>query len=98
MDIQQIGLQLGIAGLLVLVGYRIAVLLIGNWRETEKERTAALAVGFMALVSKVDAHHTADLGSHQDIAEGIARVDGKLDQALGWATPAGGTRRPPTLP
>lgn len=82
MNLEQLGIQLGIAGFVLLIGYRIALVLIKNWRETEAERTQAIAAGFSTLTGKVDAHHTQDLQSHQQLATGIARFDAKLDAVL----------------
>lgn len=95
MNVEQLALQLGLAGLLLLIGYRIAMLLISNWREAERERTAALAIGFAALVNKVDVHHTSDLESHRDMADGIAGLNGKLDAAMGWTPVRGVPHNPP---
>lgn len=84
MDLEQVGLQLGISGLLIYAGVKIALILIANWREAEKERTAALAAGFTALVNKVDTHHTSDIESHRDMSNGIAELKGKLETIEGW--------------
>lgn len=80
MNIEQVGLQLGIAGFVLAIGYKLAVLLIKNWRETESERTAIMADQFSNITSSV-----------QRLAEGQAHMHGKLDQALGQ-TPAHGVR------
>jgi hypothetical protein len=82
----QIALQLGIAGLLVVVGYRIALVLIKNWRETESERTTALANGLSAITTSVNNHSSADIASHErlvaahnELAKSVVRVEAKLD-------------------
>lgn len=88
MNSEQLLLQLGISGAVLFVGYRIALVLLRNWRESEKERTQTLAEGFTGLVNsfadlvrKVDAHHTADLESHRELGEELRAVNTKLDEA-----------------
>lgn len=82
MNIEQIGLQLGIAGLLVVVGYKIAILLISRWSATEKERTSALTTGLQQIAASINQHSVADLQSHATLGEAVARIDGKLDALL----------------
>lgn len=94
MNVEQVGLQLGVAGLLIYSGVKVALLLIANWREAEKERTKALADGFTGLIGKLDAHHTSDLQSHQAMATGIAEIKTTLSE---WGnTPARGIPRVPS--
>lgn len=102
---EQLLLQLGISGAVLFVGYRIALVLLRNWREAEKERTKALADGFKglidsftAIVAKVDAHHTLDIESHRELGEGLAEIRGKLDEARWYRdefTPVGPPPAPP---
>ena len=89
MNLYQVALQLGIAGLVVAVGYKIALVLIRSWREAEKERTKAIGDGLTAIAGAVQAqagilqtHATADIKSHGEITDRVSRLEGKLDQAL----------------
>jgi hypothetical protein len=85
---EQLLLQLGISGAVLFVGYQIALVLLRNWREAEKERTQALSHGLKALVdshatigAKVDGHHTMDIESHRELGEGLVAIQTKLDEA-----------------
>lgn len=82
MNLEQVGLQLGIAGLMLVAGYRIALVLINNWRATEKERTEALTVGLSSIGDKVERHAQADLKSHSELTDRVSRFEGKLDALL----------------
>lgn len=82
MTLEQVGLQLGIAGLLAVIGYRIALVLIRTLRESDKERTSVLKEQLASIVSSVNAHSVADLQSHAMQTEQIARFDAKLDAVL----------------
>lgn len=100
LDPKQILVQLGIAGLLVVVFYRVAVLLIANWREAEKERTAAIAAGFSSVTASISVHHHADVAGHERMADGlgevqqaVVRVEAKLD-TLADLTPVRGITAP----
>lgn len=100
LDVKQLALQLGIAGLLIAVGYRIALVLIKNWRETEKERTAALERGFGTITTSMNNHSAADIASHErlaeshaDVREAVVRVEAKLD-TIAELTPVKGIPRP----
>jgi hypothetical protein len=93
--LEQVGLQLGIAGLLVVVGYRLAVLLIDRWQttqatqtaafaEAERDRTRALTIGLTSISDRVQTHAIADIQSHAEIVDRISRFEGKLDATLDW--------------
>lgn len=117
MDPKQLLLQLGLAGALIYFGHQIAKLLIASWRaseserlkaqrESESERTTAIAVGFQgmasavgALVAKVDSHSTIDLQSHVAMATQISEIRGQITEALAWQerTPIGGVPAPPQI-
>lgn len=99
MDIKQLALQLGIAGLLVLVGYRVALVFIERWGKSEDKRTDAMAAGFASLVVEirdtreaVTAHAIADTADHGKFADRIGRFEGLLEAAVDWneRTPVGG--------
>ena len=100
MNSEQLLLQLGISGAVLFVGYRIALVLLRNWQEAEKERTKALADGFTGLVTsladivrKVDDHHTVDLESHRELGEQLVEINTKLNVAYGL-TPVRGVKAP----
>lgn len=44
----------------------------------EEKKAEALASALTSLSGKVDSHHTLDLQSHQDLGEGIARIETEL--------------------
>lgn len=105
MDGYQIGLQLGIAGLIVWVVYKVAMKLggklIDHWAESEKERNAALSDGFKAIVASVNNHSVADIASHEKVAESharlaaaVVRVEAKVDTIADY-TPVRGVERLP---
>lgn len=98
---QQIVFQLGIAGLIVWVGYRLAMRAIDRWSEIEKEKTAAVREGFTNITTSVNAHSSVDIASHVALAEShgevreaVVRLEGKVDATLDWQdrTPVEGTR------
>ena len=86
LDFNTLAVNLGIAGtviaLVLVVVYRIAILLIRNWRETEKERTAELGVGLTSIADRVQSHSVADLESHAELSDRVSRFEGKLDQVI----------------
>jgi len=61
MDVYQVGLQLESAGLVVSVGYKLALVRIRSWREAEKERTKAIGDQLAAIVASVNTHAQADM-------------------------------------
>jgi hypothetical protein len=77
-SLEQLFLQLGIAGALVFVGWKVSTLLIEKWSVGEAARTKAIAEGFAAITGKVDAHHTADLQAHAELGESVANIRGLL--------------------
>lgn len=79
------------AGLLGVV-YLLGVQLIKGWRETERERTAAMAKSLEAITGalaslggKVDAHHTIDIESHAEMATALGRIEKAQDVAQAQA-------------
>lgn len=98
MNWQNLIIQLGVSGLIVYGGIRIALLLIDRWSVAEAARTKAITEGFTGLGGKVDLHHTADIESHRELGEGIAEIRGKLDEARWYRdefTPVGPPPAPP---
>lgn len=91
MNIEQVALQLGIAGLIIFVGYKIVQEFLERWSKVEEgrqkeegRRTDVLEKGFGSIVEKVERHATTDLQSHTDLSTRIARFEGKLDEVLNW--------------
>lgn len=91
MDIEQVALQLGIAGLIIFVGYKIVQDFLVRWSEVERgrqaedvRRTDVLEKSLTSIRDKVDSHATSDLQSHTDLSTRIGRFEGKLDEVLNW--------------
>lgn len=102
MSPEQIVLQLGIAGLIVWVGYKIAMKWLDRWSESEREKNASIAEGFKSITTSVGNHSIADIASHDRLAEShaemreaVVRVEAKLD-TLADLTPVRGIKRPTT--
>lgn len=90
MSPEQIALQLGIAGLLVIVGYRVALVFIARWGTVEDARTKTLDANLSTITSSMNRVH-----------EGQARLEGKLDAVLGFPEPEARSRvttRPKGIP
>lgn len=79
---EQVALQLGLAGLIVLVWYRLERARITATSLTDQQRTEALTIGFQSIGGKIDTHTAADLESHAQLKEQISRVEGKFDGIL----------------
>lgn len=73
-DPLQLVLQLGIAGLIVWVGFKIAMRALDRWSEAEKARTEATAEGFRSITNSVNTHHAADVASHERLTESFGAV------------------------
>jgi hypothetical protein len=96
MNLAQLFLQLGICGAMLFVFWQIASKWIDRNAEAEKQKNEAIAEGFRTLTSsvlvvaeRVADHHTADLESHTEQTERIARIEGQLQ--ITRRTPATGT-------
>lgn len=83
MTTEQLFLQLGICGAMLLVFWRVAIKWIDRNAEVENQKTAAMAEGFKSLSGKVDTHHMADIQSHSEMAFGIAKIEGMLTERSG---------------
>jgi hypothetical protein len=59
----------------------------------EREKANAMTVGFQSLSGQISTHQSADLASHREMAEGLAELHGKIDQALIDRTPVESVRR-----
>lgn len=102
-DPAQLLLQLGAIGAVLFVVWKIGSKWLDRQRETEKERTEAIAEGFKQITTSVNTHSFADIASHDrlaaahnDLRAAVVRVEGKIDAALDWQerTPVEGTRIP----
>jgi hypothetical protein len=83
MNLLDFATPFGIVVLVVAVGYRITMVLIKQWRETEKERTAAIAAGFKGLIDKLDTHITSELQASTALGRDLAEIKGHLGIATG---------------
>lgn len=82
-------IQLGISGLVVFAGFKIAILLITRWSQAETERTKAFATAEQARTSEIAAGFRADTMAHQELAKYmnqqtsiLGRLEGKIDAAF----------------
>lgn len=98
---QTIGVQMGIAGLISIIGYRIALVLINAWTtseaartkalaEAEKDRTAAITSGFKSVTDV----HASLLSQQTNLALKIVALDSKISTIFDL-TPVHGTTIPP---
>lgn len=94
MNTEQLFLQLGIAGAVLLVAYRVFVLLINRWGVADAKRTEALTEGLTSISQKLDAHATADAQSHKDMTDRISRFEGRIEGVLDAADRVAGVLRP----
>ena len=88
MSLDQLFLQLGICGAMLLVAWRLADRALGYWRDSEKERTIALAKGFESIATLVTEHATADQDAHTKQVDRLAAIESTL--GLRVKTPARG--------
>jgi len=95
---QQLIIQLGISGLIVFVGYRIAMRLIDRWTQTESERTKVWATAEDARTKTIQDGFKSDIDAHNEITKAItkqvsvlSRLEGKVDAAFDL-TPVRGVR------
>ena len=86
MDWEQLATNFGLPGLMLAAIFAIAKLWIASSERVQMERVKvedkradATVAALTSLGGKLDAHHTADLQGHQELAAGIARVQGSLD-------------------
>lgn len=96
MDWSTLAEKFGLPGLMLAAIYAIAKLWIASSERVQLERVKvedkradAMVTALTTLGGKVDAQHTANLQSHQEIASGIAGIDSKLD-AIHGLTPVRG--------
>ena len=100
---EQIVLQLGLAGLIVWVVYKLAMRALDRWHEAETAKTAAIADGFKAVTTSVNTHSAADIASHNRLAEShgevreaIANMAGQLE-GMALREQTGPVRRIPRI-
>lgn len=79
-------IQLGIAGLVVFVAYKLAMKWMTVQREAESERTKSFAIAETARTQAIREGFAADIAAHNAIANGMtklgshfSRLEGKLD-------------------
>lgn len=93
MNPEQLLLQLGLAGAILFVVYKLGMKWLDKWAEGEKAKNATLADGFAAITTSVNTHSAADVASHEKLSASVAahreqtvafhnRIEGKLDAAL----------------
>lgn len=92
MNLEEFAKTLGLPGLIVLVWYLLEV----RRSKVEEAKVVAMGEGFRALSSQIQAHETADLRSHAEMATALGRIEKGLDIAEARAersdTPAHGVR------
>ncbi len=100
MDVEKFATNFGLPGLLIACIYLIVTTLGKQWVasneriqmeriKVEDKKADALVAALTTLAAKVDAHHTMDIQSHQELGEGISAIDAKLD-AIHGLTPVKG--------
>ena len=93
MNPEQLLLQLGLAGAILFVVYKLGMKWLDKWSEGEKQRNSALADGFREITTSVNTHSAQDTAAHERLATAFyahkeqaatndARIEGKLDAAL----------------
>lgn len=97
-------IQLGVAGAVLLLGYKLALVLINKWSEgdkarteahttAERERTATIATGFAQITSSHGQSHSQIMTLVQDIQVSLERLDARVATVMDL-TPVHGTRIP----
>lgn len=93
MNPEQLLLQLGLAGAILFVVYKLGMKWLDKWSEGERQRNAALADGFREITTSVNTHSARDVASHEKLTSEFAahreqtkadhtRLETKLDVAL----------------
>jgi hypothetical protein len=89
MQLDSMFLQLGIAGAMLLVGYRIVLRWMATQREAEKERTEAQRESEKERTQAIREGFAADIAAHNAIVSKMgsldnrfSRVEGRIDQIL----------------
>jgi hypothetical protein len=107
MDIEKIAINFGLPGVMLFAIVSLIKLWMTSTERIEAGKRAvelekvkvedkkadAMASALTSLSGKIDAHHTNDLQSHQEMASEIANIHGKLDQAIIDRTPVEMPRR-----
>jgi hypothetical protein len=82
-------IQLGISGLVVFAGYKVAILLINRWTQMEGERSKAFATAEQARTAEIAEGFRADTSAHRELAKYmneqtqiLSRLEGKFDAAF----------------
>lgn len=100
----QLILQLGISGLIVFTGFKIAMKLIEQWTKNEAVRTAAWTAAEESRTKVIQDGFRSDIEAHGEITKYIhthttvlSRIEGKIDAAFDL-TPVKGVRDYETKP
>ncbi len=78
MNLWQLGVQLGISGLLAVIGYRITLVFIDRWGKTEDKRTDAISSGLERLADRIDNGFSSMATRIDNISQAQARVEGRV--------------------
>jgi hypothetical protein len=103
MNLEEFAKTLGLPGLVVLVWYLLEVrrakafeIIEARRSDVEEAKVTAMGEGFRSLSTQIQAHETADLRSHAEMATALGRIEKGLDIAEARAdrhdTPAQGVR------
>lgn len=77
MSVDEFAKTLGLPGLVVLVWYLLEV----RRSKVEEAKVVAMGEGFRSLSGQIQAHETADLKSHAEMAVALGRIEKGLDIA-----------------
>lgn len=108
MDWEKLLYNVGLPGVMLMVIYSIAKLGIASWEKNQSERNKvedkkadALTIALTSLSTKLDYHHTSELGWHNDNTRALAEIRGRMgiqqpeDFEEDEYTSPGGTRKQP---
>lgn len=86
----QLGVQLGITGLVILVVYKLGVLFISKWSKLESDklveerrRTDALSAGLKAITDRMDLHSTAIVSRIENHAQDDLKAHADFSSRIG---------------
>lgn len=88
MTLEQLFLQLGVCGAMLLVWFRIESKRIDRNATIEDKKTDALALGFRSLAELVTDHAHADQAAHSEQGQRLAAIETQLSIRI--KTPARG--------
>lgn len=79
MTLEAMFLQLGVAGAMLLVFWRLGTMLIESWSRSDAARTETFRAGLSELNATLDKHAADDAASHREMTKQVALVHGKMD-------------------